>query len=88
MTVFSKPVVSRHNLKVPVLVTLALLVLARSRVTALAKLTQVGPLRSDSASPEELKKAKQQLYYDEPDGTKTVLLPFRGRVSKVSPLLP
>lgn len=34
-------------------------------------------------SREELAQALQQLYVDEPDGAKTILVPFRGAISKV-----
>lgn len=83
MAVFSKPLASKSRYRVHILITIAVLLLSRSRLAALRKLGSVGPLRSDKATPEELKKAQQQLYVEEQDGSKTLLLPFQKRVSKV-----
>lgn len=35
-------------------------------------------------TPEELEQARQQLYLKNPDGTKNLLVTYRGRVSEVS----
>lgn len=85
MTVFSK-LSSRKDLRAPLLVALALVLFSRSRLTSLNKLF-TGPLRGDKATPETLKHAREQLYLDEKDGSKTLLLPFRQRIVKV-PIVP
>lgn len=80
MPVLSKPLA---KYRVHFLVVVAVLLVSRSRLAAASRLAIVGPLLSDKASPEDLKKAQQQLYVEEKDGSKTLLLPFRKRVSKV-----
>jgi len=70
-----------HRHRVPLVVLLATLVLLRNRAF---KRKKVDPLDGDKLSPEDLAKAVQQLYVDEPDGSRSLLVPFRGRVSKVS----
>jgi ATP-binding cassette, subfamily D (ALD), peroxisomal long-chain fatty acid import protein len=81
MPVFSKPLIAKY--KVHILVATALLLVSRSRLAAVSRLGPVAPLLSDKATPEDLKKAQQQIYVEEKDGSKTLLLPFRKRVSKV-----
>ena len=85
MTVFSK-LSSRKDLRAPLLVALALVLFSRSRLTSLNKLV-TKPLRGDKASPEALKHAREQLYLDEKDGSKTLLLPFRQQIVNV-PIIP
>lgn len=82
MAIFSKPLLSRQQTRVPILVALVVVILARSRLAAITELAKA-PLLSEKASPEALKQAQQQVYFDEEDGSKTLLIPFRGRVSKV-----
>jgi hypothetical protein len=48
-------------------------------------LTQVG--LSKDPSPSELAHALQQLYVEDPDGTRKLLVPFRKSVSKVRPVI-
>jgi len=43
--------------------------------------------RQAAATKEELDAARQQLYHDKPDGSKDLLVPFRGGISKAR-LLP
>ena len=62
------------------------LLLLRSRIAkipsaALSKLKHVAS-RPD-VTPEELAQALQQVYVDEPDGSKTLLVPYKGYISKV-----
>lgn len=85
MPVFSKPITAKY--RVHLLVAVAVLLVSRSRLADVSRLVTVGPLLSDKASPEDLKKAQQQIYVEEKDGSKTLLLPFRKRVSKVDSLL-
>jgi ATP-binding cassette, subfamily D (ALD), peroxisomal long-chain fatty acid import protein len=87
MGVFSKPINSKNQLRVPILIAVSVLLLARSRITSLAPVSRVNPLLSDKATEQQLKDARQQLYFDEQDGSKTLLLPFRGRVNKVCPIV-
>jgi hypothetical protein len=77
---------SKHNIAV----LLSLFLLLRSRVITgprdlLRALRRVG-LSKDS-SPSELAKALQQLYVEEPDGTRNLLVPFRNSISKVRPII-
>ena len=70
------------------LVLLSLLILLRSRIITgprdlFRTLSRVG-LRKD-LSPLELSRALQQLYVEEPDGTRQLLVPFRDSISKVRP---
>lgn len=87
MPLFSKPVVSKSRYRVHFLVALALLLLSRTRLSALPRLKRINPLLPDKAKPDEVKKARQQLYVDEQDGSKSLLVPFRNSISKVCPLL-
>ncbi|OSD08136.1 hypothetical protein PYCCODRAFT_1449189 [Trametes coccinea BRFM310] len=69
------------------LVALFTLLLLRGRIAdlpqrALAKLRNVTS-RPD-ISQEELAQALQQVYIDEPDGSKTLLVPHKGQISKVN----
>jgi ATP-binding cassette, subfamily D (ALD), peroxisomal long-chain fatty acid import protein len=86
MGVFSRPINSKNQLRVPILIAVSVILLARSRITSLAHVSRVNPLLSDKATEQQLKDARQQLYFDERDGSKTLLLPFRGRVNKVNAL--
>ncbi|KAG8812581.1 hypothetical protein FRC17_001958 [Serendipita sp. 399] len=86
MTIFSKPLGSRKQLRGPLLIVLALVLLSRSRITALNPV-KFGPLLQDKATAQELQQARKQLYFDEDDGSKTLLLPYRGRVSRI-PITP
>lgn len=69
-----------------VLVALFTLLLLRGRIADLPKAV-LARLRSVAARPEvsqeELAQALQQVYIDEPDGSKTLLVPYKGRISKV-----
>ncbi|KAI8969432.1 ABC transporter transmembrane region 2-domain-containing protein [Trametes punicea] len=69
------------------LVALFTLLLLRGRIVnlpkrALAKLWNV--TSRQEVSQEELAQALQQVYIDEPDGSKTLLVPHRGQISKVT----
>ena len=69
-----------------VLVLVSILLLLRGRVITgptylLRNLSQVR--FSKDLSPSELTEALQQLYVEEPDGTKQLLVPFRNSISKV-----
>ncbi len=72
------------------LVALFTLLLLRGRIADLPK-GVLARLRSVAARPdvsqEELAQALQQVYIDEPDGSKTLLVPYKGRISKVRLLL-
>jgi len=70
------------------LVLLSLLILLRSRIITgprdlFRTLRRVG--FSKDLSPSELSQALQQLYVEEPDGTRQLLVPFRDSISKVRP---
>ncbi len=70
------------------LVLLSLIILLRSRVITgprdlFRTLSRVG--FSKDLSPSELSLALQQLYVEEPDGTRQLLVPFRDSISKVRP---
>ncbi|THH32565.1 hypothetical protein EUX98_g1608 [Antrodiella citrinella] len=71
----------------PLLVALAVVLLLRSRLLHLPK-DVVRNLSSAAygkkLSQEELSQVLQQVYVDGPDGTKTLLVPYRDRVSEVS----
>lgn len=93
MTVFSKPVSLQQQTRIPALIVLAIILVARRQILHLSKLalSRRPQLQAPKATPEELKEAIKQLYVDEADGSRTVLVPFRDRVSKVrssSSLLP
>lgn len=63
------------------LILLATLLLLRSRL--LPRSLRSLDLRR-RLSQKELDEAQQQLYYDEPDGSKRLLIPHRGNVVEVS----
>lgn len=68
------------------LVLLSLLILLRGRIITgprdlLRTLSKVGS--NKDLSPSELSQALQQLYVEEPDGTRQLLVPFRDTISKV-----
>ena len=70
------------------LVLLSLILLLRSRIITgprdlFRTLSRVG--FSKGLSPSELSLALQQLYVEEPDGTRQLLVPFRDSISKVRP---
>ncbi|KAK7683183.1 hypothetical protein QCA50_013856 [Cerrena zonata] len=71
----------------PTLVLLAVLLILRSRVLSLPKDT-VEKLKTVASkpklSPEQLSEALQQVYVNESDGSKTLLVPYRDSVSKVN----
>jgi ATP-binding cassette subfamily D (ALD) long-chain fatty acid import protein len=57
-------------------------------LAAVSPLGTASPLLADQVSPKDLKKAQQQTYIEDKDGSKTLLLSFGKRVSKVdSPLV-
>jgi ATP-binding cassette subfamily D (ALD) long-chain fatty acid import protein len=75
----------------PVILAFLVLILLRSRTISLTKdtarvlwnaITIFGP-RRDKADPEELDRVLQRVYIDEPDGSKTLLVPYRERIVKV-----
>lgn len=86
MTVLSKPTSFQQQTQIPALIALAILLVARRRILDLSKLalSRRPQLQAPKATPEELKEAIKQLYVDEEDGSRAVLVPFRDRVSKVS----
>ena len=64
------------------------LLLLRSRVASIPKaaLAKVKNVASrPEISQEELAQALQQVYVDEPDGTKTLFVPHKGSISQVGP---
>ena len=72
------------------LVLLSLLLLLRTRViTAPRDLVRaLSRVRlSKDSTPSELAKALQQLYVEEPDGTRKLLVPFRNTIPKVRPII-
>ncbi|KAJ7076083.1 ABC transporter transmembrane region 2-domain-containing protein [Mycena belliarum] len=76
MPSFSRPTLARK----PLIVLVATILLLRGRIlSAQIKLPQLGGKR---LTPEELANALQQVYVVE-DGVKTVLVPYRDRISKV-----
>jgi ATP-binding cassette subfamily D (ALD) long-chain fatty acid import protein len=92
MANFSKPLL--ESLKAPgsrkpLIVILATVLLLRSRLLslpkkALSKLPTV--LGEQRLSQQELADALQQVYVKEEDGSKTILVPYRDRISKVQHL--
>jgi ATP-binding cassette, subfamily D (ALD), peroxisomal long-chain fatty acid import protein len=93
MAVLSKPASFQQQARIPALIALAIILFARGRILDLSKLaiSRRPHLQTPKATPEELQEAIKQLYIDEADGSKTILVPFRDRVSKVrqsSSLLP
>lgn len=88
MVVFSRHVNSLDARQKRSLLTLLFAVLLlRSRLitgprdvfTALKKAAGI-----QKPTPEELEQARQQLYRKNPDGTKSLLVTYRGRISEVS----
>jgi hypothetical protein len=72
------------------LVLLSLLLLLRTRVITGPKdlIRALSRVRlSKHSSPSELAKALQQLYVEEPDGTRNLLVPFRNTISKARPII-
>ena len=69
--------------RTPFIVLFTAIVLLRSRILQGRK-NPLDSLTFRRLSPEELTKASQQLYTEGPDGTKTLLIPFRGIIKKVS----
>ena len=71
----------------PIFVALAVLLLLRSRALTLPK-DVIRNLRSAAygrrLSQDELAEVLQQVYIDQPDGTKKLFVPYRDRVSEVS----
>ena len=72
----------------PTLVLLATILILRSRLLSLPKET-IEKLRTvtykQKLSPDELSQALQQVYVNEPDGSKTLLVPYKESVSQVCP---
>ena len=73
-----------------IIVLCSVLFLLRSRIITgprdiIRALSRVG--LSKDPSPSELAHALQQLYVEDPDGTRKLLVPFRKRVSKVRPAI-
>src|SRR5579863_2317224 len=73
-----------------ILVLLSLFLLLRSRVITgprdlVRALSRVG--LSSNSSPTELANALRQLYVEERDGTRKLLVPFRNSISKVRPII-
>lgn len=85
MAVLSKPMSLQQQTRIPALIVLAIILVARRRILDLSKLalSRRPQLQAPKATPEELKEAIKQLYVDEEDGSRTILVPFRDRVSKV-----
>jgi len=85
MAILSKPTSFQQQTRIPALIALAIILVARRRILDLSKLalSRRPQLQAPKATPEELQEAINQLYVDEADGSKTVLVPFRDRVSKV-----
>ncbi|KDQ60342.1 hypothetical protein JAAARDRAFT_174405 [Jaapia argillacea MUCL 33604] len=88
MPLLSRPL---HNLpqasRKPLLILIATILLFRYRIVsvpqaAIERLRDVA-LRK-RASPQEIQDALQQVYLDEPDGSKTLLVPSGDRISKVN----
>lgn len=70
-----------HERQKSIALALAVLVILRSHIpTSLPKSLHKYTKR---LSPEEVAQARQELYREEADGSITLLVPFRGRVSKV-----
>ena len=74
--------------KLNVIVPLSLFFLLRSRIITgprdlIRALSRVG--LSKQSSPSELAQALQQLYVEDSDGTRKLLVPFRQSISKVHP---
>ncbi|KAF7795588.1 hypothetical protein EIP86_006751 [Pleurotus ostreatoroseus] len=79
------PTATRHRKSL--IVSLAVVLLLRSRLLKLPQDVIKRVLNGKSnhqLSPEELSQALQQVYVDEPDGSKSLLVPYRDGVSKVN----
>ncbi|KAF4616465.1 hypothetical protein D9613_008752 [Agrocybe pediades] len=99
MAIFSKPIFPNHPLPVPsrltqrpVVLAFLVLLLLRSRTLNLSKDALIALHQSTQylkrprpkkLNPEELAKVLQQVYVEEEDGSKTLLVPYRERVVKV-----
>ena len=90
MAVFSKYISSLdHRQKRSLLTLLSVVLLLRSRLItgprdALLALKRAAGIQKPT--PEELERARQQLYRKNQDGTKNVLITYRDRISEVSPV--
>lgn len=84
--------------KRPVVLSFFILLLLRSRTLSLTK-GAIATLREGTQylstfqrkrklTKEELAKALQQVYIDEPDGSQSLLVPYRERVVKVRDVVP
>jgi ATP-binding cassette subfamily D (ALD) long-chain fatty acid import protein len=92
MAVFSKPLSGfdpKH--RTPLLLALATVLLLRSRLVSGPKDALVSTLKNVTRkvrlSQEELDEAQQQLYVKNEDGSKSLLVQYRGRITKVSLIL-
>ncbi|TFK89661.1 hypothetical protein K466DRAFT_584399 [Polyporus arcularius HHB13444] len=69
------------------LVAVFTFLLLRGRIASIPKIVlsklKIVAVRSD-VTQEELAQALQQVYVDEPDGSKTLLIPYQGSISKVT----
>jgi hypothetical protein len=65
--------------KTPIVLVLVTLLILQRRLANRAKRA----FGSQRLSAEQLTDATRQLYVDEPDGSRSLLVPFRGRVDKV-----
>ncbi|KAJ7721960.1 ABC transporter transmembrane region 2-domain-containing protein [Mycena maculata] len=72
--------------KKPLLVLLAIILLLRGRILSIPARIKLPRLRRKRLTPEELLEALQQVYVVE-DGVKTLLVPYRDRLSK-APVYP
>ncbi|KAG6844809.1 hypothetical protein H0H87_003475 [Tephrocybe sp. NHM501043] len=94
MAIFSKPLLEsltqRKTSGKPLFILLATLLLLRSRLVSLPKATlQRVPIVSklkERLSSGELDDVLQQVYKKEPDGSKTLLVPYQDRISNVRDL--
>ncbi|KAJ6590542.1 ABC transporter transmembrane region 2-domain-containing protein [Mycena vulgaris] len=68
--------------KTPLIVILATILLLRGRILSIPARIKLPQLRGKRLTPEELVNALQQVYVTE-DGVKTLLVPYRDRLSKV-----
>jgi ATP-binding cassette subfamily D (ALD) long-chain fatty acid import protein len=90
MIVFSKHISSlRPKQKRPLLTLLFAILLLRSRLITgprdvFIALKKAAGIQNPTS--EELEHARQQLYHKNPDGTKNLLVTYRGRISEVSTL--
>ncbi|KAI0072098.1 hypothetical protein K474DRAFT_455580 [Panus rudis PR-1116 ss-1] len=73
----------------PALLIFAIILVLRSRLISIPKesvqrLLQNARAYRQKLSPEELNEALQQVYVDGPDGSKTLLIPYRDNISRVN----